>query len=58
MTDKDMALIKRARRELNTANYWDGDALKAQCDSDEARGIIDGIMRRLYHLEEAQNGME
>ena len=57
MTDKDKALVEKARK-LNIANYWDGDALKRQCDSDEARGIIDRIMIRLYHLEEAQSEME
>jgi hypothetical protein len=57
MTRNDEELVRQARR-LNVANYWDGDKLKAKCDSDEARGIIDRIMRRLYHLEEAQNEME
>lgn len=57
MTDNDLHLIAVARK-LTTANYWDGDDLKAQCDSDEARYAIDDIMRRLYHYEEAENGME
>jgi len=56
MTDKDRALVAQARK-LNTATYWDGTALKEQCDTDEARAIIDGIMRRLYHYEEAMNDM-
>lgn len=56
MTEKDKALVAQARK-LNTATYWDGTALKEQCDTDEARAIIDRIMRRLYHYEEAMNDM-
>ena len=51
--------MKRARRELNTANYFTlGAELQGQCDTDDARYAIDDIMRRLYHKEEAENGME
>lgn len=56
MTEKDISLMAQADK-LNIANYWDGDALKEQCDSDEARAYIDAQMRRLYHFEEAQNDM-
>ena len=50
-------MVKEAMK-LTVCNYWDGDKLKEQCDSEEARGKIDRIMRRLYHLEEAMNEME
>lgn len=57
MTDNDIALMAQADN-LNICNYWDGDALKEQCDSEEARAYIDAIMVRLYHKEEAHAGME
>ena len=56
MTDNDIALMAQADN-LNIATYWDGDALKEQCDSEEARAYIDAIMRRMYHYEEAKNDM-
>ena len=56
MTDNDIALMAQADN-LNISNYWDGDTLKEQCDSEEARAYIDRVMRRLYHLEEAMNDM-
>lgn len=56
MTENDNALMAQADN-LNITNYWDGDALKEQCDSEEARAYIDAIMRRMYHYEEAKNDM-
>jgi len=56
MTDNDIALMAQADG-LNIATYWDGDALKEKCDSEEARAYIDAIMRRMYHYEEAKNDM-
>lgn len=56
MTDNDIALMAQADR-LHVSNYWDGDALKEQCDSEEARAYIDARMIRLYHKEEAMNDM-
>lgn len=56
MTDKDVSLMAQADA-LNVNNYWDGDALKEQCDSDEAREYIDARMRRMYHYEEAKSDM-
>lgn len=57
MTANDVNLMAQADT-LNVTNYWDGDALKEQCDSDEARAYIDAQMRRMYHYEEALNEME
>lgn len=57
MTANDRALIAEAEK-LDISNYWDGDDLKARCDSEEARAKIDYIMRRLYRMEEALNEME
>ena len=57
MTANDESLMAQADN-LNVTNFWDGDALKEQCDSEEAKAYIDRIMRRLYHLEEALNEME
>lgn len=56
MTANDESLMAQADN-LNVTNYWDGDALKEQCDSEEARAYIDAIMRRMYHYEEAMNDM-
>ena len=56
MTDNDKRLMAEADK-LHVSNYWDGDKLKEQCDSEEARAYIDRVMRRLYHLEEAMNDM-
>lgn len=59
MTDKDKEIVRKAKRMLNTANYFTlGAELQEQCDTDDARYAIDDIMRRLYHKEEAENGME
>lgn len=57
MTENDKCLMKQADK-LSVVDYWDGDDLKAKCDSEEAKAYIDRIMRRLYHLEEALNEME
>ena len=57
LTDKDKELIAQAEK-LTVCNYWDGDKLKAQCDTTAAWNTIDHIMIRLYHKEEAQSEME
>ena len=56
MTANDESLMAQADN-LNVTNYWDGDALKEQWDSEEARAFIDAQMRRMYHYEEAKNDM-
>ena len=57
MTENDKCLMKQADK-LSVVDDWEGDDLKAKCDSEEAKAYIDRIMRRLYHLEEALNEME
>lgn len=53
LTERDRDLIRQANEVTNCIDWGILCSLEEQAESEEAKKIIDGRLKYLYHMEEA-----